>query len=124
MKLSCPLTIMQSKEQKVNQAINLVSSILYSEFYLEWTYLICLYSYWKQPERDATGSGWREWNRFVMLRDVKFLLLRYSAFQVIAIINLWNISSTPSLDFSASNNTHYAKWPSREPPKLLNGKWY
>lgn len=30
MKLSCPLTIMQSKEQKVNQAINLVSSILYS----------------------------------------------------------------------------------------------
>lgn len=30
MKLSCPLTIMQSKEQKVNQAINLLLSILYS----------------------------------------------------------------------------------------------
>lgn len=32
MKLSSPLTVMQSKEQKVNQAINLALSILYSEF--------------------------------------------------------------------------------------------
>lgn len=30
MKLPCPLTIMQSKEQKVNRAINLGLSVLYS----------------------------------------------------------------------------------------------
>lgn len=45
-----------------------------------------------------------QWNRFTMLNG--FLLLRYSALLVIAIIILWNLSSTLIPGFFSPSTTH------------------